>query len=275
MSGKTLPLKTVSQEGDGLYVEFFIGSSDGQFDFLWEPKVFGITILIEEQNNFPIRKTGVFAQPGSYASIVVKKAVSKSLPSPYGSCVEIDSIDTILSREMKILGLNYNHRNCMNLCEQKQNIDKLGCYSLRLPKILNAKPCLNRTQYYMLRNMEYNNGICEDLCPFECEKTNLNLEVSYAGFPTHKYYYDSINNNQKYMNGSFGNTTFEVFKSSIVSVSVYFDELTKTTIEESPSLSIVDLVADIGGTLGLFIGISVLTFTEIMILFIDVFCIWF
>ena len=111
-----------------------------QYSFLSEPMALGITILVEDQDTFPIRKTGVFAQPGTYASIVVKKTVSKSLPYPYGNCVELEKVNTILSREMKTLGLTYNHRNCMNLCEQKQNIDTLGCYNLRLPQIFNATP---------------------------------------------------------------------------------------------------------------------------------------
>lgn len=242
-----------------------------QYVFLSQPKASGITILVEDQESFPIRKTGVFAQPGTYASIIVKKTVTTSLAEPYGNCVETDVIDTVLSRELKKLGLKYAHHNCMTLCEQKQNIDQLGCYSLRLPQIFNASACETRSQYDNLRNMTYNNSICTELCPFECKKTQYDLQISYAGFPSYNYYYDSINNNKSYWEDFFGKTDFEAFKYSLVPVSVYFDELTTTTIEESPALSIVDLVAYIGGTLGLFVGVSLLTFTEIMVLLVDLF----
>lgn len=112
--------------------------------------------------------------------------------------------------------------------------------------------------------------ICEDFCPFECEKTNFDQEISYSGFPSRNYYYDSIHTKKSYWEGIFCSTTYNTFKNSIVPVSIYFDELTITTIKETVSLSFVGLVANIGGTLGLFIGVSMLTFTEVLVLLIDV-----
>lgn len=58
------------------------------------------------------------------------------------------------------------------------------------------------------------------------------------------------------------NITYELFKQSVASVLVYYDELKVTQISESPSISLVNLVANIGGTCGLFIGMSVLTIVE-------------
>lgn len=45
-------------------------------------------------------------------------------------------------------------------------------------------------------------------------------------------------------------------------LSIYFDEIKYTRMEESPQMELVDLVANIGGTLGLFIGVSFLSFAE-------------
>ena len=267
--GNSIPLKTVRQPGDGLYVEFFLGQSYKRWAY-WQYKELGVNILIENQDNFPLNKMGMFAQPGSMANIALKKTISKSLPYPYGNCVAMENIDTILSREMKTLGLKYNRRNCMNLCEQKQNIEKLGCYDLRLPKILNASPCSDRTQYDRLRAMEYNDMICDDLCPFECEKTEFGLEISYAGFPSYNYFQEEIILNSGFWESLIPVTDFYELFDSLVSISINFNELTTTSIEESAALSIVDLVAYIGGTLGLFIGFSVLTSTEIMVLIIDI-----
>lgn len=98
--------------------------------------------------------------------------MSRSLPSPYSDCVKRNRVNTLLSNEMKQLGMNYSHRNCLILCQQKQNIEELGCYNLQLPQILQAKPCSTKKYYDKLCKMEYDFTECYDLCPFECEKVS-------------------------------------------------------------------------------------------------------
>lgn len=53
-------------------------------------------------------------------------------------------------------------------------------------------------------------------------------------------------------------------KQSLLALNVYFDDLKYTLISESPKTSIFDLIANIGSALGLFIGISLLSFFEIL-----------
>lgn len=57
-----------------------------------------------------------------------------------------------------------------------------------------------------------------------------------------------------------------MLKESMVSFFIYFDELISTQIDESESWTLVDLVANIGGHLGLFVGISMLTFGELFVI---------
>ena len=64
--------------------------------------------------------------------------------------------------------------------------------------------------------------------------------------------------------------TYETIKESTLGVSVYFDALESTNIEESPQIEFVDLIAGIGGTLGLFLGISVLSLFEFVEIFLEI-----
>jgi hypothetical protein len=45
---------------------------------------------------------------------------------------------------------------------------------------------------------------------------------------------------------------------------VFYDRLSYTEITEKPSVPFVDLVSNVGGTFGLFIGISLLSFLEVV-----------
>ena len=49
----------------------------------------------------------------------------------------------------------------------------------------------------------------------------------------------------------------------MVSINIFYDDLSYTAITEDAKMSQVDLVSNLGGLLGLFIGISFLSFGEI------------
>jgi len=56
--------------------------------------------------------------------------------------------------------------------------------------------------------------------------------------------------------------TIETVTEAIVGLEIAYADIEYTSISEEPSVTIIDLIADIGGTLGLFIGISMLSFME-------------
>lgn len=75
---------------------------------------------------------------------------------PYSDCIEVDRIDTVMSREMKRLEMIYSRRNCLLLCQQKIIIENIGCYSLTLPPAFNAQPCSTDDQFFQIRNLNLN-----------------------------------------------------------------------------------------------------------------------
>ena len=56
----------------------------------------------------------------------------------------------------------------------------------------------------------------------------------------------------------------EAVKEQEFMFSVYFERLEYTLISQSEKTTLSDLVANVGGTFGLFIGISFLSFLEIL-----------
>ena len=55
----------------------------------------------------------------------------------------------------------------------------------------------------------------------------------------------------------------------MVKLNVYYKNIYYTSIVESPSITLVSLVSNLGGNLGLFLGLSVLSLLEIFELIIS------
>ena len=66
---------------------------------------------------------------------------------------------------------------------------------------------------------------------------------------------------------------FQTLKQDKAKLAIYFKDFEKTIVEERIEVSSIDLIASLGGTLGLFSGFSVLTFAEFGEFFIGI-CIW-
>lgn len=56
--------------------------------------------------------------------------------------------------------------------------------------------------------------------------------------------------------------TYEKVKKTVLSIHIYYRDLSYTDISQIPKSTMADLLASLGGNLGLFMGISVCTLVE-------------
>lgn len=74
-------------------------------------------------------------------------------------------------------------------------------------------------------------------------------------------------------NGKFNftgeNLTYEDIKKSILALNIYYDELKYTLVEEIKKIETFDLISNLGGIMGLFLGVSFVTFFEIFEIFFE------
>lgn len=118
-------------------------------------------------------------------------------------------------------------------------------------------------------------GDCFDLCPYECETVSFDLSTSYAQFPSNLLYgyliqQESYRLADLFQVNSSREISHEMLASRTLGVYIYFDKIATTEITESASVTVANLFADIGGHLGLFIGVSLLSFVELFQLLIDI-----
>ena len=97
-------------------------------------------------------------------------------------------------------------------------------------------------------------------CRLPCDYTYYTNAVSYSTFPSGELLQYLANSR---------NSTADVIQKSFLSVNVYFEGLTETTSVTEYSYPLQEVVSEFGGNLGLFIGASVISLLEIIMLFLD------
>lgn len=130
--------------------------------------------------------------------------------------------------------------------------------------------------YNRIFNLEYREK-CHKMCPLECTSIEYSLTTSFSDYPT-AYYAEILKNETKVCDMLYNNkteVTYDSLKKSFLMINIYFDELKYTRVSESKRVTEVNLLSSIGGTLGLFLGVSVLSFFEFIELFIDILYIFF
>ena len=266
-NGSRLSLVEVSSEEYGLDLAIFTGIPDIKEPYYYEPPNKGIVLIIDEQNAISLDQEGISLESGSYANIALTKTNSTNLPLPYNNCYNKDSMkSTNLTNEMRRLNMTYDRGNCFTLCFQKTIIETLGCFDMRYPRLFNASPCNTKDLFLRIEKVQINDEDCQMECPFDCNTIIYDVSISYASFPNYNSF--KIINRTKYefLSGYFPNGSFDYLdlQRSTVGFFIYYDPLTVTMITQTPSISFPELVSNAGGTLGVFIGISLLSFVELL-----------
>ena len=115
-------------------------------------------------------------------------------------------------------------------------------------------------EYFLTNDRE----ICFTKCPLECETERFEYSVGFSNFPPKNYFQE-----QSSFNPEFQDKTYDELKQTVLKLSVRYRHLSTTYITQEQKTSIADLVATIGGTLGCFIGASMLSLVEIIELLIQ------
>ena len=216
----------------------------------YSPEAFtGLNIIVHNSSVNPSLTEGFQIPTGFQTYVAIKKIFINKKEYPYSDCIsDINSHKSELVQAILKTGYKYRQIDCFDLCEQSYIINNAGCYFPGLLNLNDSKPCLspeeieryfNKSSEFLSFNLK---NYCGPKCPLECDYVQYNTESSYA--------------NMKY-SGDLHE------KNTNLSLSVFYDSTSYTTIEEMAKTDLIDLIANIGGTLGLFLGISVLSFVEI------------
>ena len=206
--------------------------------------------------------------PGALTYIAVQRTIVKQLEKPYSDC--LSKTESILYKRIVSLNASYTRMDCVSLCRQLIIERKCGCYDMYHPSIALNRSCNSSLE---LECNTYHNNLfnenelpqeCSDLCPVECTKmifTPIQSQINQFSIEKAEQYMEN-----SFIKSKFNETspTYEDIKMSIVNLNIYYDRLSFTEVTEKPSFTFVDLISNVGGTFGLFIGISLLSVLEIV-----------
>ena len=223
---------------------------------------------------------GIKLAPGYHTEVQLERSFSYMLPKPYSSCQitsAIDEFESNLFRHLKHSDLEYTRQLCLVSCYQKQLVDNCGCIDPFFVSIYDAAVCeSNETMYECAKresrvyfdNLEVT---CLPQCPLECNYTQYKSKIAFFKLHGDLFYKHIIRNRN--LTADFVTKPLNVATAakSVVSFNVFYDSLSYTISTESPKMDLVSLLASIGGNMGLFMGISLLSLCEVVELLIELF----
>ncbi len=267
MSNNKIPLLDVKRKGKdfGLVIAMF--PIINLNSFITTSSIGGV-VFVHENRFEP--SDGVFVETRKNTFISIKKTITKKYPSPYSDCIDLDSYksnlyDYITITQKKV----YRQQDCFDLCQQKHIIDECKCYYTKYDDMgTSVRPCLNVTDLICVEN-SYNTFSLDECqsrsCPLECDSTAFDLSLSSLEYPDEKaydFYRVAKNLDSVYLNTYNLTLNYELLKSNVAFITVYYPQLQYTEITEVPKTSLYDLFTQIGGSLGMFVSFSVFTIFE-------------
>ncbi|RNA10485.1 acid-sensing ion channel 1 isoform X2 [Brachionus plicatilis] len=241
----------------------------------------GAQVIIHNKTESPFMTEGIFLSPKSETNIALTRTFYSSLPKPYSSCEsntnDKDAYQSELYKQVFENGFGYNQILCVGFCFQRLMIRNCKCYQANLPYFSNSPPCVSpeqkicyEEQIKLISGTDYIEDVCFKECPLECEGMFFEKTASINQFSNEEW----IKYLQEY-NGSdsvYFNRTLNA--DHLTAVNIYYERMSYFAIDETRSMIFTDLLSSIGGTAGLFLGISFLSLVEILELLIQFFLVF-
>jgi hypothetical protein len=226
---------------------------------------------------------GFWVLPGSYYYFELDRVFYKNLDAPYSDCLKDINLfkknKTILDSILK-KNRDYTQTNCYYLCSFLFALEQsnCGCNSTLFDF---GKDCIrnfnmNETKMTSciakyLREFRKKDQFekCSEYCPLECDSMDFVITTHSEAILL------SGNINKKTKNIFSQYSTYEQLRTKFLPIRVYFNEFKYTLISEKPETELFKFISDIGGILGLFLGVSFLSFIEIFEIIFEILLIFF
>jgi hypothetical protein len=255
------------------------------------PEMFDLVeILVRIHNKssppFEMTSDGYWLATGRWNYFQVERVFSQHLGEPYSGCLK--DINSFKRNKSIIDFINsskrtYSQDDCYYLCSQVYALEesKCGCNST----LSNFdKDCLkhwydtseNDTKYCVTnylanfqKKLEYEK--CSNFCPLECDSINYLIFLNTETTPYNGYISNMTKNDYSYFNIY---STFKEVHRNYFGVRVFYKDLSYTLISQEPKTEKNDFFINIANILSLVLGISFLSFVEILELFIEIYFIY-
>ncbi|CAL1540638.1 unnamed protein product, partial [Lymnaea stagnalis] len=237
----------------------------------------GFQIAIHEQGSIPFPEDeGIAITAGAQTVIGLRMLQINRLPMPYGPCKSTATFESINN-------VTYSRNTCQRLCEQALIRSTCNCYDISRLELndvmknpLDLPPCLSSTELTCVYEVQYNFDATDSSCGCDspCSEKMYEKTVAARQWPSPTYASILVESICKDRSADVCNKLRHKTKgdrlADFIKLNIYFEDLNYEELSEQADYEKSQLLSDIGGSIGLWIGISVLGLFELFHLVADI-----
>ena len=255
-------------QSNGLFIYVSNRVNNNAYSFDWYE---GMVVFVQNSSlSRPDFETNsIRVEAGKETLVQIERTFRHKQAWPYSECKDLSGYSSELFDSIRNSNVTYRQKDCFDLCTQKKIVEKCHCYSLRFPRLEGtfAQPCLNLTEYACSSSINVNLDECVKFqCPLECHSIIYDFSLSSWAYPSVSNYERLGVFGQEYYASLLNKTyiSYAEYASLFASFVVFYPSLEYIQITEEPKITVVDLLTQIGGSMGLFVSFSVFTLFELL-----------
>ncbi|XP_061274146.1 amiloride-sensitive sodium channel subunit alpha [Bos javanicus] len=236
--------------------------------------VTGARVMVHERDEPAFMDDAGFnLRPGVETSISMSKEAVDRLGGDYGDCTKNGSEVPVEN----LYNTKYTQQVCIHSCFQESMIKECGCAYIFYPRPDGVEFCDYRKHnswgycYYKLQDAFSSDRLgCFTKCRKPCSVTIYKLSASYSQWPSatsQDWVFQMLSRQNNY--------TIKNKRDGVAKLNIFFKELNYKSNSESPSVTMVTLLSNLGSQWSLWFGSSVLSVVEMAELIIDLLVITF
>ncbi|KAI6238367.1 Degenerin unc-8 [Aphelenchoides fujianensis] len=220
-------------------------------DYLPNTEQVGFKVVIHSPDYYPFPNTeGYFVAVGTQANFEAVKDDYTRLSSPYGKC---DSLESMKERGLSFYYTGeYSTEGCLRSCYQDTIVEQCGCVDARFPYKQSDIFCspLDADKYqcyqdYVALYGDHGNANCTCYAP--CEETAFIARLSQGQWPSGTFFEETYCP----LALTMGVDCKEYYAKNAARLLVYYGALTWESLDEVPTVTLLDLFNEMSGNLGL------------------------
>uniref|UniRef100_A0A8C6RN02 Bile acid-sensitive ion channel n=2 Tax=Nannospalax galili TaxID=1026970 RepID=A0A8C6RN02_NANGA len=213
----------------------------------------GIIFVIHSPKKEPqFDGLGLSSPVGMHARVTIRQLKTVHQEYPWGECNPNIKLQSFSS---------YSTYGCLKECKARHIEKQCGCLPFLLPgngiecKLQKYFNCISPFLDYIELKGLCTMGTHNSSCPVSCEDTEYQTTVSYSTFPSQKAL--------KFLSNKL-NQSEEYIRENLVNIEINYSDLNYKITQQQKAVGVPELLADVGGQLGLFCGASMITIMEII-----------
>ena len=228
----------------------------------------GLKIFIHNSTHFSSYDEEIYLETGKQSKITMRKTMTYRAPSPYSDCNDLSGFKSDIYQYIKSSNGEYRQKICFELCLQKIIIDACQCFYTFISYFEptnQIKPCFNFSSSAcpILTLSKYSTNIYEECisqCPLECEYVTYEASVSQLDYPNRQHF-EELKISKLFI--EYENMSLEMYKKTHLRLNIHLKSMEHTEIIEMAKMTAIDLISNLGGVLGIFLGLSIFSLVEI------------